>query len=155
MARCFHHGRGIAMVMRGHDMQLLLCDELESLADSLPSGHHRCVLLARAMCPLIASTHQIEEELLFVPLSRLTDRVPEMPATLERLRLEHHADLCFAEELQDALLAFGRGEDVTTAEAVGYMLRGFFQSVRRHVAFEKEILVPLLALVRPVSRNAS
>ncbi|MCE7026540.1 hemerythrin domain-containing protein [Jiella avicenniae] len=31
------------------------------------------------------------------------------------------------------------------AEALGYMLRGFFEGLRRHIAFEEEHLVPLLA----------
>jgi hemerythrin-like domain-containing protein len=145
------------MIMRCHDMLLLLCDELEAVADSLPSSadRQRCLHLARAVYPLVASTHQIEETLLFDPISRLAGRVPDLPKTLERLRFEHHSDLCFAEELHDGLLACGRGQDLMTADALGYMLRAFFESVRRHVAFEKEILVPLLALVRPVSRNAS
>ena len=145
------------MVVRCHDMQLLLCDEMEALADSLPSGANlrRRLHLACAVSALVASTHQIEEALLFGPLSRLANRVPDMPATLERLRFEHHSDLCFAEEIDEALLAFGRTEDLMTADAIGYMLRAFFEGVRRHVAFEREILVPLLSLVHPVSHNAS
>lgn len=93
--------------------------------------------------------------MLFDPLGRLAARMPDVPSALERLRFEHYADLCFAEEIHDGLLAFGRGEDLMTADAIGYMLRGFFESVRRHVAFEKEILVPLLALVHPINRSAS
>ena len=42
-----------------------------------------------------------------------------------------------------------------TADAFGYMLRAFFEGVGRHVAFEKAILVPLLALVYPVNRSVS
>ncbi|NDW04440.1 hypothetical protein GTK09_08345 [Jiella sp. 40Bstr34] len=33
------------------------------------------------------------------------------------------------------------------AEALGYMLRGFFEGLRRHIAFEEEHLVPLLAKI--------
>lgn len=149
--------RETAMVTRCHDKQLLLCDELEALADGLLShlDHQRCMHLARAVYPLMASSHQIEEAHLFNPLSRLATRVPDVATTLERLRFEHNSDLCFAEELNDVLLACGRGEEPMTADAVGYMLRAFFESVRRHVAFEKEVLVPLLSLVRPINRNAS
>ncbi|MDQ6435256.1 hemerythrin domain-containing protein [Mesorhizobium sp. LHD-90] len=157
MTQGLGNDRETSIVMRCHDMQLLLCDELEALADRLPSGADRqhCLHLARAVYPLVVSTHEIEEALLFDPLGSLAGRVPDVPATLERLRFEHQSDLCFAEEIHDALLAFGRGEPVMTADAVGYLLRAFFEGVRRHVAFEKEILVPLLALVRPVSRSAS
>lgn len=145
------------MIMRCHDMQLLLCDELEALADSISTGAdcQRCLHLARAVYQLVASSQEFEEALLFEPLSSFAGRLPDMPSTLQRLRFEHHSDLCFAEELNDVLLSFGRGEDRMTADAVGYMLRAFFEGVRRHVAFEKEILVPLLVLVQPLSRNAS
>lgn len=158
MTRCSPTGGGTAMVTHCHDALLLLCDELEALADTLASGadRQRCLYLARTVYPLVASSQQSEEALLLGPLSCLASDLPDVPATLERLRFEHHSDLCFAEELNDVLLAFGRGENLMASDAVGYMLRAFFQSVRRHVAFEKEILVPLLALVyHPVSHNAS
>lgn len=149
--------REIAMVMRCHDIQLVLCEELEWLADHLPSNadRQRCLRLARAICPLVVSSHQVEEALLFNVLERLGDRVPDLPSTIERLRYEHYADLCFAEEIRDTLLAIGRDEEGVSADAAGYMLRGFFESVRRHIAFEREILVPLLELVPQVSRNVS
>ena len=38
-----------------------------------------------------------------------------------------------------------RAEPDPQAEALGYMLRGFFEGLRRHIAFEEEHLVPLLA----------
>jgi hypothetical protein len=149
MTHSVREGREAGVVTRCHDMQLQLCDELEALADSLLAdvNSQKCLHLARAVYPLVASTQRVEEAMLFVPLSRLADRVPDMPSTLERLRFEHHSDLCSAEELNDVLLAFGRGEDAMTADALGYMLRAFFEGVRRHVAFEREVLVPLLALV--------
>lgn len=145
------------IVARCHDALLCLCDELEELADSLPRDRVRCLTMASGVHKLVASSHAIEETNLFGPLASLRRRLPELEATLSRLRSEHHADLCFAEEISDALLAFGRGEeDFMTADALGYMLRAFFECVRRHVAFEREILVPLLALVQyPVNHNAS
>lgn len=38
-----------------------------------------------------------------------------------------------------------RAQSDPLAEALGYMLRGFFEGLRRHIAFEEEHLVPLLA----------
>ena len=153
----FRTGSETAIVRRCHKALLLLCDALEALADSLPYGadRQRCLHLARAVYPLVASSQKVEEALLLAPLACLAAKLPDVPATLERLRFEHHSDLCFAEELNGVLLAFGRGEDLIAPDAVGYMLRAFFESVRRHVAFEKEVLVPLLALVQPVSRSDS
>ena len=37
------------------------------------------------------------------------------------------------------------------AEATGYMLRGFFGAVRRHIAFEREHLVPILEQIKRAS----
>ena len=139
-------GSEFGMIMRCHESQLALCDELEAVADSLPSrvDRQRCLHLARAVCPIVSSSHDAEERLLFATLERLPNRSADLDRTLDRLRYEHFEDVCFAEELHDALLALGRGEERVSAEAVGYMLRGFFESVRRHVAFERELLLPLL-----------
>lgn len=144
------------VIARCHDALLFLCDELEDLADSLPRDRVRCLTVASGVHKLVASSHAIEEARLFGPLALLGRRLPDLEATLARLRSEHHTDLCFAEEINDALLAFGRGEEESmTADALGYMLRAFFECVRRHVAFEREILIPLLTLVLPVSRSVS
>jgi hemerythrin-like domain-containing protein len=63
--------------------------------------------------------------------------------TLDRLRFEHCEDECFAEELTEALHALGSGDQKVNIEAVGYMLRGFFEAMRRHIAFESEMLLPI------------
>ncbi len=44
-----------------------------------------------------------------------------------------------------SLLSDVGGHADPAAEALGYMLRGFFEGLRRHIAFEEEHLVPLLA----------
>jgi hypothetical protein len=51
-------------------------------------------------------------------------------------------------EVTEIPLAIGRGETVENAEAVGFMLRGFFKNVRRHVAFEREHVLPMIAISR-------
>lgn len=148
MGRSRHAGRETAMIARCHDSQLVLCDELETIADGLPSNldRQRCLLVARAVCPIIVSSHDVEEKLLFDALERLPNCPADLSRTLERLRYQHYEDLCFAEELQDVLLALGHGEESVSADAIGYMLRGFFESIRRHVAFERELLMPMLQL---------
>ncbi|MNL85495.1 hypothetical protein D3C87_2138230 [compost metagenome] len=42
--------------------------------------------------------------------------------------------------MTDALLKLGSGATVNM-EATGYMLRGFFEGMRRHIAFEREFLL--------------
>lgn len=145
------------VVAGSHRLQLALCDELEAVADSLPRDidQQRCLTLARAICPTVARAHLLEENILFPALHRRWSNVPGLAETLERLRFEHYEDMCFAEEVHDALLSVGRGEPTPSAAAIGYMLRGFFEAVRRHIAFESELLVPLLRIsAEAVSRTA-
>jgi len=143
--------RAIALVARCHASQLALCEELEAVADSLPSNvdRQRCLHLARAIRSVLADAHNIEEAILFPSIERLQHRLIDATATLERLRFEHYEDMCFAEELRETLLCIGRGEGDLSADATGYMLRGFFESIRRHVAFERELLLPLLRPLQP------
>jgi hypothetical protein len=80
-----------------------------------------------------------------VPADRGAARLADdkIETTLNRLRFEHCEDECFAEELTEALNALGTGNPDVNIEAIGYMLRGFFEAMRRHIAFESEMLLPI------------
>jgi hemerythrin-like domain-containing protein len=71
----------------------------------------------------------------------------------QRLRAEHVEDQAYAEELTEALMAIGHGAQVSNPEAVGFMLRGFFESTRRHVAFEREHVLPVIAAADSIGRS--
>ncbi|NSZ16680.1 hemerythrin domain-containing protein [Agrobacterium vitis] len=122
-----------------HGEQMALCAELEEIADSLPNtiNRQKCIYAAKALTPLIKGVHHYGESILFPWLETSTSSSVGMHETLNRLRFEHCEDECFAEELTDALLKLGSGSEVNM-EAVGYMLRGFFEGLRRHIAFERE-----------------
>ena len=45
----------------------------------------------------------------------------------------------------------GKGKSPGNPEATGYMLRGFFEALRRHIAFERD---HLLAVLRDAGRKA-
>jgi len=135
--------RTIAWLRRAHDEQLALCNELEAIADSLPSSvdRQKCLYAAKMLGPLVHDIHEYEEAVLFPWIE--SERGPQLRETIERLKFEHCEDECFAEELTDALLKLGMG-DVVNMEAVGYMLRGFFEGMRRHIAFERDCLLTQL-----------
>ncbi|RLQ87153.1 hemerythrin domain-containing protein [Notoacmeibacter ruber] len=121
----------------------LLCDNLEAVADELAGEPDRqvCLHIARALPAAIAEAHRFEERHVF-PLWRQISQ--ESDATLSRLWLEHVADESYADELAEALRDHIAGRGRLDAEALGYMLRGFFEGMRRHLAFDREHVVPML-----------
>ena len=128
-----------------HDEKLRFCDMLEEIADALPDDIDRfkCLSVANALAPLVRSVHRFEEEVVFPAYSKSCEE--DCSASLQRLATEHLADECFADEITEVLLSMGHGSPVENAEAVGFMLRGFFESVRRHIAFEREHILPVIA----------
>lgn len=143
------HGESpISALRKAHDEQLRLCDRLEEIADSLPDGVNRqkCIYASRALGPMIRDAHRFEEDVVFPMIADRLKDDQTMPATLSRLRSEHCEDECFAEELSEALHALGTGRAEINIEATGYMLRGFFEATRRHIAFESEHLLSNEAL---------
>ena len=128
-------------------MQLQICDALEEIADSLPASIDRqmCIVTAKCMCSLIRDAHRVEETMLFKRLAAHPERPAEFGATVERLKFEHFADECYAEDIAERLLLLGAGRVDVNMEATGYMLRGFFEALRRHIAFEQEHLLGMLA----------
>ncbi len=141
--RLAHGEDPIAALHKAHKEQLLLCDRLEEIADSLPGGINRqkCIYAARALGPMIRGVHRFEEEVVFPMIAERLKGDSKIEATLNRLRFEHCEDECFAEELIEALHAMGAGTADINVEATGYMLRGFFEAMRRHIAFESEHLL--------------
>lgn len=133
---------------RARSALLALCDLLEQIADSIPGNVDRviCSELTQELTPFICRIHRFEEETLY-PLTR-TETSPgdkeRREATIERLKHEHLEDRCFAEELTEALRELSMKPTPQNPDALGYMLRGFFEAMRRHVAFESEHLRPFV-----------
>lgn len=125
-----------------HGTIIGLCDALEAVADSLPGNIdlQSCRCLSETLIPLLKLAQQREERQVFPVLRRRGGSAE----TFDRLLYEHFEDLCCAEEASEALSKLARQEDVNT-EAVGYLLRGLFTMLRRHIAFEKQYLENLRA----------
>ena len=128
------------------DIQLKLCNELEALADKLPNNvdPQACLSLARTIFPILHEAHQFEEKILFPQLANTPGDNHALLATLERLRFEHWEDESFAEELRECMVKFANERSPDCVQTLSYMLRGFFEGVRRHIAFEREHIIPLL-----------
>jgi hypothetical protein len=68
------------------------------------------------------------------------DRIDDI---LPRLQMEKTTDLSFAGEIIEALGAMAGGAPVRNPNTLGYMLRGFFESYRRHLHWEKTVILPV------------
>lgn len=132
-----------------HEQQIVLCRKLEEIADELPdlSDTQMCLSLARQIHPLIRSAHEYEEKTLFPLLLSIGNLDDNLKASVERLRYEHWEDESFADEVADAMTRFVTDKASSNAETLAYMLRGFFEGLRRHIAFEREHIVPLLGKI--------
>jgi hemerythrin-like domain-containing protein len=137
-----------AVMKRAHLEKLQLCEALERIADTLPKVDRlKCLSTANAIVPLLRNIHQYEETVIFPAYEAVLTGSDANLASTRRLRVEHVEDECFASEVTEILLAIGHGETVENAEAVGFMLRGFFESLRRHIAFEREHVLPMIGVV--------
>jgi len=137
----------LAGTLKHHlNVQSNLCAALEQLADALPAEvrNDDCLALARSIYPIVHRSHTFEERELFPYLKAHCPAEPELPDTLDRLHGEHWEDEAFAEEVQHELMAFAADRDAVDVEKLGYMLRGFFTGVRRHLAFEREYILPII-----------
>lgn len=122
-----------------------LCKSLESIADSLPAqvDISNCNRLAESLSGWLQDIHGYEESHVFPYLLSRQPGVEGLARIIERLRFEHWEDQAYAEEVQHALAAFAKSPKTANIESLSWMLRGFFAGVRRHVAFERSLLLPL------------
>ena len=122
--------------------QFKLCQALETVADSLPSrvDTRAATILADRLHPTLRQCHRMEETIIF-PVLLIS--APQMRLMLDRLRKEHFEDEDHACDVQDAVMAFVTNQTRADAEEIGYMLRCLFVSLRRHLAFDRDYVLPL------------
>ncbi|MGV8854225.1 MAG: hemerythrin domain-containing protein [Devosia sp.] len=131
--------RPLEALQQSYGELLALCDGLEAVADSLPQVSARiCLTLAARVEPLVARTQDLEEAALF-PLLEASHN-PQLGRTLARLRAEHLADHGAATEVSEALHDQATDHAALSPDAMGYLLRSFFESMRRHVHSEQELI---------------
>ncbi len=137
----------VDMLQRALRDQTMLCDALESVADRLPDkvAHGECLHLRRAIPPILTAVHRLEEEVI-LPWIRQPWRTPAgLPEILNQIRYEQLEEECYAEELCEALRAYGTGLCKPSPETLGYILRGYFDCARRRIRFDCTVLLPMLS----------
>lgn len=129
-----------------HESLLKLCSSLEKIADSLPNipNVQECLVICRDIFPIVKNAHNFEEKILFPILHKAKEDKETLDKNLERLCYEHWEDESFAEEISDAFRAYIDQPIKAEADKLAYMLRGFFEGIRRHIAFEVEYILPML-----------
>lgn len=128
---------GIAALERLYGKMLRICDDLETVADTLPNPDRRfCRRLATELDTTVKVVNRREESDLFPLLAE------QASATIiARLREEHEQDASGAAGIVRSLFSYGRAKG--SHETTGYMLRAYFLAVRRHIAFEQALLASL------------
>ncbi|TDQ61730.1 hemerythrin HHE cation binding domain-containing protein [Maritalea mobilis] len=141
-----------------HQRQMeTLCGRLELIADLLPdqADPTLCKFTSDGIVKTLSDAQAFEEKELFPALQALSLLETDMKEIFAQLREEHYEDLCFAEEVRDNLRAIIEGHPSQSANATGYMLRGFFEKLRRHMAYERYLVSALRTKKAPGTPDAS
>jgi hemerythrin-like domain-containing protein len=140
------HAADVSHLEAHHGELLNLCLQLEETADELEiSRSPQDYLKLAALVPkLINETHELEESVLFPDFNQQANS-HFASVIIERLKAEHRCDRLAADELAKTLTAIAENRSTHAPETVGYMIRGFLESLRRHILSEKLMIEALLA----------
>ncbi len=135
----------VDLIEHEHLIQAQICHSLERIADDLPDNVDRelCRKVIDSLQFEMPIHHRDEELGLFPLIERRALPEDNIHDILARLALEHATDESFAGELLESLEGLSEGKRLKNPDMVGYMLRSFFESYRRHIAWENAIVLPL------------
>ncbi|TAU73494.1 hypothetical protein [Rhizobium leguminosarum] len=124
-----------------YDQLMSWCDVLQAIADFLPChiDESLCGRISRGLIPLLLTTHQLEERSISSALGLIME-VEELADARERRYTGRLFDLDAAQHVVFTLETLSEGRCRLSWEAVGYQLRSFFCSMRRHIKSEREII---------------
>lgn len=134
----------ITRMSRDHDMMREVCNVLEAIADGLPdnvdkAASRRAAEYLRNDLPM---HFRDEQHCLFPLLAKRAGEDANLTEVLRLLEQEHESDEIFATEVLELLDTINAGEPPKNPNMAGYMLRGFFELQRRHLAWEEAVVIP-------------
>lgn len=143
-ARRWHIIQEIDLVrlIAAHRRRAALCDRLEQLADGLPALPPPADMASLCQDILDAAIRDEGDELPFLDAMLRHGTDPLTDALLDHIRMRHWADVAMAQELVAALRPEAP-DSRPAADALGYLLRGFFSGCRRGIDFEQLAIVAL------------
>jgi hypothetical protein len=123
--------------------QRALADLLEDIADSLPDCVNRAAAaLAAAQLRAVPARHKAIEEQALFPVLEACCPDGEITRTLAVARREHEDSAGHAVELAEALDALAEHGYAANPESLGFMLRAFFDGLRRHMDWVDAAIMP-------------
>jgi hypothetical protein len=119
-----------------------VCLDLEALADQLPNRVDTLAakILADALYPTLRTCQDLEEAHVFPAILKQDAAISP---TIARLRAEHVEDEDHAVMVAEAVTRFIQSPRHADADRLGYLIRGLFQPLTRHSAFDRSIILPL------------
>lgn len=134
----------LEIIEEEHALQLELCDLLESMADNLPAKIDPAfaVIAISILKGSVKSHTKFEEDALFPLLRERLSPNDTVVQALACLSQEHERDEDIADELVEALKDALQTRAPQNPETLGYILRGYFESQRRHIAWEDSVVLP-------------
>jgi len=135
----------LALLERDQMRLLRLCAALEKIADELPAAG-RCHKTARILAFLdkaFARHVFLHEKCLFPLIRSLEERKERVEPVLHQLEFEHAADHGLVVEIASAFVQACATQVRSEAQALGYLLRAFFENYRRHCVWERAVLYPI------------
>jgi len=133
-----------------HELIRAVCDRLEAIADALPVVPQReslSELIALLQFGIPAHCRHEEEELKDA-LASSEEGQAWLRQAASLIIEEHHENETIMLELAEALEDYGDRQDTTRADALGYLIRHFFSQMRRHMAWEDQVISELRVIRR-------
>ncbi len=140
-------GDAILSLLQRDQMRLLrLCTALETIADGLPgSGSQQRTAKVLAFLDKAFARHLfIYEKCLFPMIRSLEEKNEPLELILQELEFEHAADRGLIVEIASAFMGRHERNGELNSQMLGYLLRAFFENCRRHCAWERNIVLPII-----------
>jgi len=136
----------ITILVSESERQLELCDRLENLADRLPYDVERSELDDTITAHIKAHQNHVflQEQLLFPVLRNYAVSSQLTREILDQAEREHSIDEDFSHEISDAVALSALRHGFENPELLGYMIRSQFETQRRHLAWERIVIFPLV-----------
>ncbi|MDF1734317.1 MAG: hemerythrin domain-containing protein [Minwuia sp.] len=128
-----------------HELIRAVCDRLEAIADALPIAPQReslSELIALLQFGIPAHCRHEEAALKEVLGNDAEDR-EWLRQAASLIIEEHHDNETIMLELAEALEDYRDSQAPVRADALGYLIRHFFSQMRRHMAWEDQVIAEL------------